>query len=109
MILTGRADDSDMRSVLTYVVENGERFDAGLRLDCLEALKTAARAQQGRHALIVASRKHPNPAVRMNALEALRDSASDSYVRQTLLDALQHDAYPGLPVESVNVLVASRH
>src|SRR6267378_7089025 len=48
MVLTGSVDDSDMRHVLTYVVENGERFDAGVRLDCLEALKAASRDQQVR-------------------------------------------------------------
>jgi len=109
MVLTGSVDDSDMRHVLTYVVENGERFDAGVRLDCLEALKTAARDQQVRQALIVASRKDQNPAVRMRALESLRDSASDDDVRQTLLDALEHDANPGVRVEAVNVLVGSLH
>jgi len=31
MVLTGSVDDSDMRHVLTYVVERGERFDAGVR------------------------------------------------------------------------------
>src|SRR5216684_2648967 len=82
MILTGRADDSDIRSVLTYVVENGERFDVGVRLDCLEALKAASRDQQVRQALITASRKDQNPAVRMKALESLRDAASDDGVRQ---------------------------
>jgi len=107
MILTGRADDSDMRSVLTYVVENGERFDAGVRLDCLEALKAVSRDQQVRQALIVAARKDQNPAVRMKALESLRDAASDDDVRQTLLDALDHDTNPGVRVEAVNVLVGS--
>src|SRR5713226_4592316 len=107
MLLTGRADDGDMRSVLTYVVENGERFDAGVRLDCLEALKAAARDQQVRRALITASRKDQNPAVRMKALESLRDAASDDGVRQALLDALEHDANPGVRVEAVNVLVGS--
>src|SRR6266851_4007226 len=107
MILTGRADDSDIRSVLTYVVEDGERFDAGVRLDCLEALKAASRDQQVRHALIVASRQDQNPAVRMKALESLRDASSDDDVRQTLLDALEHDANPGVRVEAVNVLVGS--
>src|SRR5438445_6705358 len=67
LVLSGNVQDSDMRRVLTYVVVNGERFDAGLRLDCLEALKTAARDQQVRHALIVAGRKDQNPAVRMKA------------------------------------------
>src|SRR6267142_585926 len=79
------------------------------RVDCLEALKTAARDQQVRKALIVASRKDQNPAVRMKALESLRDSASDNDVRQTLLDALEHDANPGVRVEAVNVLVGSLH
>jgi hypothetical protein len=107
MVLTGTVDDSDMRHVLTYVVENGERFDAGVRLDCLEALKAASRDQQVRRALIVAARKDQNPAVRMKALESLRDAASDDDVRQTLLDALDHDANPGVRVEAVNVLVGS--
>src|SRR6266404_8526587 len=107
MILTGHADDGDMRSVLTYVVENGERFDAGVRLDCLEALKAASRDQQVRQALITASRKDQNPAVRMKALESLRDAASRDDVRQALLDALEHDGNPGVRVEAVNVLVGS--
>jgi hypothetical protein len=107
MVLTGTADDGDMRSVLTYVVENGERFDAGVRLDCLEALKAASRDQQVRRALITAARKDQNPAVRMKALESLRDAASDDDVRQALLDALEHDTNPGVRVEAVNVLVGS--
>ncbi len=109
MVLSGNVEDSDIRGVLTYVVENAERFDAGVRLDCLEALKTAARDQQVRQALIAAARKDPNPAVRMKALESLRDAASDDDVRQALLDALEHDANPGVRVEAVNVLVGSLH
>jgi HEAT repeats len=108
MVLSGNVEDnSDIRGVLTYVVENGERFDAGVRLDCLEALKAAARDQQVRRALIAAARKDQNPAVRMKALESLRVAASDDDVRQALLDALEHDANPGVRVEAVNVLVGS--
>src|SRR5437879_50575 len=107
MVLSGNVEDSDIRGVLTYVVENGERFDAGVRLDCLEALKAAARDQQVRRALIAAARKDQNPAVRMKALESLRVAASDDDVRQTLLDALEKDANPGVRVEAVNVLVGS--
>jgi hypothetical protein len=107
LVLNGNVQDSDMRRVLTYVVENGERFDAGVRLDCLEALKAAARDQQVRQALIAAARKDQNPAVRMKALESLRDAASGDDVRQALLDALEHDANPGVRVEAVNVLVGS--
>ena len=50
MVLSGNVDDSNMRRVLTYVVENGERFDAGMRLDCLDALKAQARDEQVRKA-----------------------------------------------------------
>jgi len=43
----------------------------------------------------------------MKALESLRDAASRDDVRQALLDALEHDANPGVRVEAVNVLVGS--
>src|SRR6266699_1975053 len=107
LVLYGNVQDSDVRRVLTYVVENGERFDAGVRLDCLEALKAVSRDQQVRQALIAAARKDQNPAVRMKALESLREAASDDDVRQALLDALEHDSNPGVRVEAVNVLVGS--
>ena len=107
MVLSGNVDDSNMRRVLTYVVENGDRFDAGVRLDCLDALKAQARDLQVRGALLAAARKDRNPAVRMKALEALRDSAADDQVREALLDALNHDANPGVRVEVVNMLVHS--
>ena len=107
MVLTGRVDDANMRQVLTYVVENSERFDAGVRLDCLDALKAAAGDQQVRAALLSAARKDQNPAVRLKALETLRDAAGEDDVRQTLLDALEHDSNPGVRVEAVNLLVNS--
>jgi len=107
LVLNGNVQDSDMRRVLTYVVANGARFDAGVRLDCLEALRTVSRDLQVRQALLAAARKDQNPAVRMKALESLRDSATDDDVRQALLDALEHDVNPGVRVEAVNVLVGS--
>ena len=107
MILTGRVDDSDMRSVLTYVVENGERFDVGVRIDCLDALKAGLANQQVRQALMTAARKDQNPAVRMKALESLRDAAADEAVRQVLLESLEEDGNPGVRVEAVNLLVRS--
>jgi hypothetical protein len=107
MVLSGNVDDINMRRVLTYVVENGERFDAGVRLDCLDALKAQARDAQVRKALLLAARKDQNPAVRMKALEALKESAADDAVREAMLDALAHDANPGVRVEVVNMLVHS--
>lgn len=107
MVLSGDPDDSNMRRVLTYVLENGERFDAGVRLDCLDALRGGVRDQQVRRALILAVRQDPNPAVRMKALESLRDAVADEGVRQALLQALEHDGNPGVRVEAVNLLVRS--
>jgi hypothetical protein len=105
--LSGNMDDTDVRRVLTYIVENGERFDAGVRLDCLEALRTRAREEEVRHALLAAAQKDQSPAVRMKALESLRDSTMDDDVRQALLDVLAHDGNPGVRVEAVNLLVRS--
>jgi HEAT repeats len=105
--LSGSLDDSDVRRVLTYVVANGDRFDAGVRLDCLDALKARARDAAVRNALLSAARKDQNPAVRLKALEALGDESSDQAVRDTLLQALQYDTNPGVRVEAVNLLVRS--
>jgi anti-sigma factor RsiW len=107
IVLSGSVDDADVRRVLTYVVTNGERFDPGVRLDCLDVLKTRTGDKEVRHALLAAARKDQNAAVRMKALEALRDSAADDAVRDTLLETLQHDANPGVRVEAVNLLVRS--
>lgn len=107
MVLTGNADDARMRQILTQVVQNSERYDAGMRLDCLDALKAAVRDLQVRNALLNTARKDQNPAVRMKALEALREAAGEDDVRETILDALEHDTNPGVRVEAVNLLVGS--
>ncbi|HEY1469728.1 MAG TPA: HEAT repeat domain-containing protein [Candidatus Acidoferrum sp.] len=104
--LTGSLDDSDVRRVVTYVVASG-RFDPGVRLDCLDALKARARDAAVRNALLSAARKDQNPAVRLKALEALSDESSNQAVRETLLQALQYDTNPGVRVEAVNLLVRS--
>jgi anti-sigma factor RsiW len=105
--LSGNVDDADVRHVLTYIVENGERFDAGMRLDCLDALRMRSRDQEVRRSLLAAAQKDQSPAVRMKALESLRDSTIDDNVRQTLLHVLSRDANPGVRVEAVNLLVRS--
>jgi len=92
---------------LTYVVENGDQTDAGVRLDCLEALRARNADLDVRRALLFAARKDQNSAVRMKALESLRDAVADTAVRETLIDSLEHDANPGVRVEAVNLLVRS--
>jgi len=107
LVLSGSVDDPDLRRVLTYVVENGDQTDTGVRLDCLEALRAHHADLDVRRALLFAARKDQNPAVRMKALESLRDAVADKAVRETLIDALEHDANPGVRVEAVNLLVGS--
>jgi len=107
LVLSGSLDDSDVRRVLTYVVRNSDRFDAGVRLDCLDALKSRIHDREIRNALLDAVRRDDNPAVRMKALEALRDVAGEEDVRDVLLQSLNRDANPGVRVEAVNLLVRS--
>jgi hypothetical protein len=107
VVLSGSLDDSDVRRVLTYVVKNGERFNSGVRLDCLDALRARSQDKDVRGTLLQAARKDLNPAVRLKALEALRDASNDPTVRETLLETLQHDSNPGVRVEAVNLLVRS--
>jgi len=82
LVLSGSVDDPDLRRVLTYVVENGDQTDAGVRLDCLEALRARNADLDVRRALLFAARKDQNPAVRMKALESLRDAVADQAVRE---------------------------
>jgi len=107
MELSGNVNDSDVRRVLMYMADNGERFDTGVRLDCLDVLKSRVDDAQVRRVLISAARKDPNAAVRIKALESLRDSADDATVHETLLGILAHDASPGVRIEAVNLLVHS--
>lgn len=107
LVVVGSVDDEDVRRVLTFVVANGERFDPGTRLDCLDAVKARTDDEHVRKALVKAARTDKNDAVRLKALDALRDYTHEASVRDTLLDALHHDANPGVRVEAVNLLVNS--
>jgi HEAT repeats len=105
--INASVDDPDMRRVLTYVVENGNSFDASVRMDCVDALRERTNDAGVRRALLSAARKDENAAVRLKALDSLQDVITDESVRDTLLEALQHDANPGVRVEAVNLLVRS--
>jgi hypothetical protein len=107
LVLSGNVDDPDLRRVLTYVIENGDQTDVGVRLDCLDVLRPRSADLDVRRALLFAARKDQNPAVRMKALESLRDAVKDTPVREALIDALEHDANPGVRVEAVNLLIRS--
>lgn len=107
MVIEGSLDDSEVRRVLTYVVANSQRFDEGVRLDSLDALRAHTSDGQVRQVLCTAARKDRNPAVRLRALEALRDGTIDENVRETLLEALVNDNNPGVRVEAISSLVNS--
>jgi hypothetical protein len=107
MVLNGNVDDRDVRRVLTFVVENGGRFDVDARLDCLDALKSRSSDAQVRQALLSAAGKDQSAAVRMKALESLRDAAGEQDVRDALLGILSHDPSAGVRIEAVNLLVRS--
>jgi hypothetical protein len=107
VVLSGNLDDSDMRRVLTYVVKNSDRFDPGVRLDCLDALRAKIGDAEIREALLDAARHDKNPAVRMKALESLREAASEEAVRDAVLESLEEDSNAGVRVEAINLLVRS--
>lgn len=107
LVVQGAPEDAEVKRVLTYVVQNGQRFDPGVRLDSLEVLRTRSSDADVRRALCAAARKDLNPGVRLKALEALRGFEQDDLVRQALLDALANDANPGVRVEAVNGLMGS--
>ena len=104
LILQGTTDDTDVRRVLTFIVQNGQRFDPGVRLDSVDVLRMRSGDALVRQALCNAVRIDRNPGVRLKALEALRGFEQDQLVRDTLLAALVEDSNPGVRIESINAL-----
>jgi len=107
LVVQGSMDDTDVKRVLTYVVQNGQRFDPGVRLDSVDILRTRLSDGDVRQALCTAARKDHNPGVRLKALEALHGFEQEETVRQTMLDALLEDPNPGVRVEAINSLQAT--
>jgi hypothetical protein len=105
--LVGAPDDTDIERALTYVLQNGERFDPGARLDSLDVLRSTAADPDVRRALCTACRTDRNPGVRMKALESLEGYEQDPAVRQTLVDVLRNDGNVGVRVEAINLLVSA--
>jgi len=102
--LKGTVMDSQVRRVLTYVVQNGQRFDADLRLDSVEVLRAASEDSEVQKTLCFAARKDRDPAVRLRALEALRGLERSQAVREVFQDALLHDQNPGARIVAIGAL-----
>lgn len=107
MSIVGAPDDADVQRALTFLLENGQRFDPGVRLDSLDVLRTSATDPDVRRTLCAAARLDRNPGVRIKALEALQGFEQDPEVRDALLDALESDTSSGVRVEAIHLLFAS--
>ena len=105
MNLVGSPDDADIERALTFVLQNGERFDSGARLDSLDVLRTCADDRGVRRALCAAARMDRDPDVRLKALKALQGFEHDQSVRDTLLDALQTDENSGVRSTAISQIL----
>jgi hypothetical protein len=103
--IVGSPDDADVRRALTFVLNNGQRFDPGARLDSLDVLRTLSHDVDVRQALCAAARADENPGVRIRALETLQGLEQDPGVRKTLVHVLQNDSNSGVRVMAINLLV----
>ncbi len=105
MSIVGAPDDEDVMRALTFVLQNGARFDSGARLDSVGVLGTRAADESVRRALCSAARVDANPAVRIKAFETLQGFEPDPLVRQTILEALETDSDSDVRVEAIHLLV----
>lgn len=107
MNIVGAPDDADVQRALTFLLENGQRFDPDVRLDSLDVLRMNAADPDVRRTLCAAARVDPNPGVRRKALEALQGFELDPSVRDALLDALESDANSGVRLEAMHLLLTA--
>ena len=105
--IVGSPEDADVERALLFVLENGQRFGPGARLESLDVLRTCAADPEVRRSLCAAARADQNPDVRMTALKSLQGYEQDLAVRQVVLDALQNDSNSAIRVEAINMLVNS--
>jgi anti-sigma factor RsiW len=104
MDIVGAPDDADVQRALTFLLENGQRFDPNVRLDSLDVLRMNAGDPDVRRTLCAAARLDRNPAVRIKALEALQGFEEDPSVREALLDALEIDSNSGVRDAAIRLL-----
>jgi hypothetical protein len=100
----GTVNDDEVKRVLMYVLHNNQRFDADVRMNAVELLRTRNHDSDVRAALCQTVHTDHNAAVRLKALEALDGAEPQDIIQQTLLDALVDDQNPGVRVEAINAL-----
>lgn len=99
----GTVDNNDVKQLLTYVLDNSNRFDPDVRINAVDLLRARTNDPEVRSALCHAAHTDRNTAVRLKALEALDGAEPQKLVRETLLDAL-NDQNPGVRIEAINAL-----
>jgi hypothetical protein len=104
MDIVGAPDDADVQRALTFLLQNGQRFNPDVRLDSLDVLRMNAGDPDVRRTLCAVARLDRNPAVRVKAFEALRGFEQDPAVREVLLDALEIDSNAGVRVAAIRLL-----
>ena len=104
MNIVGAPGDADVQRALTFLLENGQRFDPDVRLDSLDVLRMNAADPDVRRTLCAAARLDRDPGVRLRALEALQGYEQDPAVREALLDALESDGNSGVRVAAIPLL-----
>jgi HEAT repeats len=104
MSIVGAPDDADVQRALTFLLENGQRFDPDVRLGSLDVLRMNAADPEVRRTLCAACRLDRDPGVRLKALEALQGYEQDPAVRAALLDALESDGNSAVRVEAIHLL-----
>jgi hypothetical protein len=104
MDIVGAPDDVDVQRALTFLLQNGQRFNPDVRLDSLDVLRMNAGDPDVRRTLCAVARLDRNPAVRVKAFEALQGFEQDPAVREALLDALEIDSNAGVRVAAIRLL-----
>jgi hypothetical protein len=106
-VVSGGPDDTEVKRVLGFVIQNSQRFESDTRMDSVEALRTRTDDADVRRLLCLSLRHDPNPGVRLKAMEALHGFDQDANVLNAVLDALMHDSNPGVRNEAVDELRAT--
>ena len=107
MIVSGGADDQDVKRVLSYLIMNGQRFDSDVRMNSVDVLRSGTDDVDIRRVLCETAQHDASASVRMRALEALHGFEQDDTVRDALLGALKNDTNPGVRIEAVTQLKAT--
>jgi predicted anti-sigma-YlaC factor YlaD len=105
----GSIDDPQVQKVLASALVNAE--NPGVRLRAVSGVASGDAMpadREVRTALMLATRKDPNDAVRKEALHALLRYPPDREIRDVLLEVLTHDPNAGLRIVAINGLDSLR-